>query len=243
MIVTIMQPAYLPWLGYFHRVMCADAHVILDHVQIDKNSKTKFANRNKIRSRESWSWLTVPIKTKGKFGNLRLNEVVIDPESNWAEKHWLSLRACYGKAPFFKEQAFFFENLYAKKYKFLSELNAEVSDYLLNRVFGINTPSQLSSTLAVQSKKEDLILDICIKLGATKYISGPFGRDYLDTAEFEAAGIEVVYHNYIHPRYEQAFPGFEPYMSVIDLLFNCGPSSIDVIKKDQPLEKLLEIST
>jgi hypothetical protein len=241
MIVTIMQPAYLPWLGYFHRIMCADLHVILDHVQIDKNSKTKFANRNKVRTRDNWSWLTVPIKTKGKFGELELNQIEIDIESNWAEKHWNTLRASYGKAPFFKEHAAFFEQLYAQKFGSLSELNTEATNYFL-KTFGINTASVYSSALDVRSQKDDLILDICVALKATKYISGPFGRDYLNTRKFAEAGIEVVYHDYIHPEYQQAFPGFEPYMSTIDLLFNCGSNSVNIIKENQTLEKLLGIS-
>ena len=242
MIVTIMQPAYLPWLGYFHRTMCADVHVIIDHVQIDKNSKTKFANRNKVRTRENWAWLTVPIKTKGKFGKLELNQIEIDPESNWAEKHWNTLRSCYGKTPYFKEHTAFFEQLYGKKLRLLSELNTDVTDYLFKQAFGINTAFVYSSTLDARSQKDDLILDICLELKATKYISGPFGRDYLNIRKFSEAGIEVVYHDFIHPEYQQAFPGFEPYMSAIDLLFNCGPNSIDILKENQTLEKLLGVS-
>jgi len=236
-----MQPAYLPWLGYFHRIMYADIHVILDHVQIDKNSKTKFANRNKVRTRENWSWLTVPIKTKSNFGELELNQIQIDSESNWAEKHWKTLRACYGKAPFFRDHASFFEQLYANKWRRLSELNAEATEYLLKEAFEIDTASVCSSTLDVRSQKDDLILDICVALKATKYISGPFGRDYLNAGKFADAGIEIVYHDYIHPEYQQTFPGFEPYMSAIDLLFNCGKNGVNIMKEDQPLQKSLGI--
>jgi len=104
MIVTIMQPAYLPWLGYFHRIALADLFIVLDHVHIDRNSKTGFAHRNKMRTKESCSWLTVPLKTKGKHGQLILNELET-AEQDFRVKHWGTIRHNYSKAPFFAAHA------------------------------------------------------------------------------------------------------------------------------------------
>ncbi len=236
MIVTIMQPAYLPWLGYFHRISCADIHVVLDHVQIDKNSKTKFANRNKIRIPQGWSWLTVPIKTKGKSGELELNAIEIDQEASWAEKHWQTIKTCYAKAPFFKQHASFFEEIYSKKWLHLCDLNAAITEYLLRLAFQIETASLTSSSMNLTQQKDDLILEICLQLKATQYISGPFGREYLDEDKFKNAGVEVLYHDYNHPTYPQLFQEFEPYMSAIDLLFNTGPEAISILKTNHILK-------
>src|SRR5437016_6290091 len=126
MIVSINQPAYLPWLGYFHRIAAADVHIVLDHVQFEKNS---FTNRNKIRTRDSWSWLTVPVRTAGKFGQLPINEIEIVNEKKWAIKHWQTLRFSYAKAPFFVEHATFFESVYARAWHKLVDLTGEITAY------------------------------------------------------------------------------------------------------------------
>lgn len=104
MIVSINQPAYLPWLGYFHRIAVSDAHIVLDRVQFEKNS---FTNRNKVRTSEGWCWLTVPVKTASKFGDLCIDEIEVANERQWAAKHWQTLRLNYSKAPFFGQHAAF----------------------------------------------------------------------------------------------------------------------------------------
>src|SRR5205823_3081835 len=97
----------------------------------------------------------------------------------------------------------------------------------------ISTPVLFSSALGIQTHKDQLILDLCRAVGATEYISGAFGRDYIREHVFEEAGVNVRYHDYKHPTYQQAHPGFEPYMSAVDLLLNCGPQSAVIIAADQ----------
>ena len=99
MIVSINQPAYLPWLGYFHRIAISDVHVVLDHVQFEKNS---YCNRNKIRVGNDACWLTVPVQTKGKFGELPISDLQIAENLSWQRKHWEGLRMNYASAPHFK---------------------------------------------------------------------------------------------------------------------------------------------
>jgi len=229
MIVSINQPAYLPWLGYFHRIAVSDAHIVLDHVQFEKNS---FVNRNKIRTPEGWCWLTVPVKTSGKFGELPINEIEIANETKWALKHWQSLRLNYAKAPFFGQHSAFFENIYARPWHKLADLAGEITAYLLN-AFGINTKIYFSSQMKASGKKDELVLNLCRELGATAYLSGPLGRDYLREDLFGNHGIKVRYDDYQHPTYPQLYSGFEPYMSALDLLFNAGPASLEVILKNQ----------
>jgi len=229
MIVSINQPAYLPWLGYFHRIAVSDAHVVLDHVQFEKNS---FTNRNKIRTQEGWSWLTVPVKTAGKFGDLAINEIEIADEKKWAYKHWQSLRLNYSKAPFFDQHAAFLEGMYNRRWQKLADLMRETRAYHLD-AFGIRTKLYFSSQMKVSGKKDELILNLCRELGATVYLSGPLGRDYLHEDAFRRQGIAVRYHDYRHPTYPQVYPGFEAYMAALDLLFNAGPASLETILKDQ----------
>jgi hypothetical protein len=229
MIVSINQPAYLPWLGYFHRIAVSDAHIVLDPVQFEKNS---FTNRNKIRTQKGWCWLTVPVKTAGRFGELPIHEIEIANEKNWAFKHWQSLRLNYSKAPFFGQHAAFFEEVYSRPWKKLADLAAEITAYQLD-AFGIRTKLYISSQMKVPGKKDELLLNLCRELGATIYLSGPLGRNYLQEDLFSREGVTVRYDDYRHPTYPQVYPGFEPRMAALDLLFNAGPSSLGVILKDQ----------
>lgn len=230
--VSIMQPAFLPWLGYFNRIVHSDLHIVLDHVQIDKSSKTNFANRNKIRTREGWIWLTVPIVRRGQTGNLALNRIRIAEDTDWIRKTWASIQHNYAGAKHFKRYSAPFEATFHQAWTHLADLNARLTEDFL-RSFEIKVKTRLSSEMNVEGDKDDLILNLVKSAGATRYISGPFGRGYLDLDKFARAGIEVVFHDYAHPHYAQAFPGFEPCMSAIDLLFNCGPDSRKILCETQ----------
>jgi hypothetical protein len=228
MIVSISQPAYLPWLGYFHRIIKSDLHIVLDHVQFEKQS---FTNRNKLRNREGWYWLTVPVKTKGLYAQVTIDELAIENQSAWGKKHWASLQRSYAKAPFFSEHGDFFKSAYGQTWNHLVDLTQETNGYLLGAL-GIDTPLMYSSKMGVGGKKDELIVNLCREVGASHYISGPLGRDYIHEDLFLDRGIEVSYHDYEHPTYPQNHPGFEPYMAIVDLLFNLGPQSGDFLRDD-----------
>ena len=229
MIVSINQPAYLPWLGYFERIINSDLHIVLDHVQFEKNS---FTNRNKIRTQKGWMWLSVPVKTKGKFGELNINELEIDNTSRWTKKHWESIRSNYAKAKYFSEYAPHFEKIYTTERPRLNDLMLEIIKYLLI-IFDIKTSLLYSSEMNIEGKKDELVLNLCKSVGATVYLSGSQGRNYLDEFSFEKEGVKLIYQDYHHPEYSQVYPGFEPYMAAIDLLFNCGPHSRNIILNNQ----------
>lgn len=233
MIVSINQPAYLPWLGYFHRIAVSDLHIVLDHVQFEKNS---FTNRNKIKTSTSWCWLTVPVKTKGQFGKLPINLLEINNNNTkWSKKHWQTLLHNYRKSPYFREHSCFFEEVYRREWRYLAELCREITIYLLNAL-GITTPLLFSSQLNSSGVKDELVLNLCQEVSATTYLSGILGKNYLRESLFNQAGIRVLYQNYHHPTYAQyRGQNFEPYMSVIDLLFNYGPNSLEILMKNQEL--------
>jgi hypothetical protein len=227
--VGIHQPMYLPWLGYFERIARCDAFVLLDDAAYSRNY---FINRNKIRTREGWAWLTVPVLSTGRSGQ-PISDVEVGGGRHWQAKHWKSLAWSYGAAPHFAEHEEFFGGFYARDHARLIEVLLEPLEYLI-RALGIRTRIFRSSELGVEGRKEGRLLGICRRLGADSYLSGPSGRDYLDLSLWKDAGIGVFFQDYRHPVYPQVQGGFLPEMSVVDLLFNCGEESLRILSESQP---------
>ena len=227
MIVTIHQPEHLPWLGFFDKIRQADVFVMLDHVQYRKHY---FQNRNKIRAHNGAIWLTVPVLTKDHLAQA-INGVQIDNHggSRWKEKCWASMVQNYRKTIFWRDHEAFFDDLYKKDWNHLVDLNESIIRYMLNAL-SIHVKVLKSSEMNVEGNKGDLLLGICRKVGAEVYLSGISGRDYLDLSMFAQAGIEVRFQKFFHPIYKQIHDPFFPCMSSVDLLFNYGPDSLDVIK-------------
>lgn len=214
-ILSAHQPAYLPWLGYFDRIIKSDIFIFLDSVQFEKNSYT---NRNKIKTPQGAIWLTVPVKIKGHL-NLTLKEMEIDNRNNWRQNHLKAIYLNYKKALRFEECYPKLEVLYQKEYQFLSELCWDHLMFWLNEL-RIKKNIVLSSQLPITSKKSDLILDLCKYFGANHYISGTLGKDYLKEEDFTRAGITIEYQNFLHPTYSQLWGDFTPNMSIIDFWMN-----------------------
>jgi len=232
MILSVHQPQYIPWLGYFDKIARSDAFVFLDHVQYKER---EFQNRNKIRTKDGWIWLTVPVITKG-LGRQDIADVRIDNSVDWPKAHRESLRSWYGRAPYFKEHFPFFEELYGKRWERLIELNIHIVKYMVKE-FSIHTPIHFESALGTQGKKTDRIVEICGKLKAGTYLSGAGGKCYLDEEKFAPCGISVICQEYSHPAYRQQFmkdeKDFMPGMSAVDLLFNEGPASRGIFKLEK----------
>jgi hypothetical protein len=180
--------------------------------------------------KEGHTWLTVPVKTKSKFGDLPIDklEIANDTQPRWAQKHWLAIQSHYGKAAYFPQHTSYFQELYSQHWDYLIDIVRNSTGHLLD-ILAIRTPLLFSSQMDVTGKKDDLILNLCRAVGATHYMSGPLGRNYIREQPFREAGIGLTYHDYNHPQYPQAYPGFEPYMSTVDLLFNCGSDSLNII--------------
>lgn len=230
MIVSINQPAYLPWLGYFHRIAVSDLHIVLDHVQFEKNS---FTNRNKIRTKDGWCWLTVPLKTKGRFGDLAISALETANDSRWNEKHFTALRINYSRTPFYAAHEPFLRRFYEAPHSSFMEMTNTLTEYLL-QAFAIKTPLVFSSSMNIYAKKDELVLDLCKAAGAKCYLSGPLGRNYLREELFQEAGIKVIYQDYQHPVYRQSFSDFVPSMAAIDALFNHGPDTAQILMEGNP---------
>ncbi len=224
MIVSINQPAYLAWLGYFHRIAISDVFVYFDSTQFEKNS---MVNRNKIKTANGPVMLTVPVKLKDHFGKT-IKEVEIASDG-WVKKHWLAIEFNYKKAKYWQEYAPMLKKIYEEDYKTVDQL-CEAQLKFFVEALGIKTKIIKSSALPeFKSKKLDLILDILKEVKADVYVSGALGRDYIDSQKFTDANTKLYYQNYNHPKYEQLWGEFQPYMSIIDLLFNQGDRSLEIL--------------
>ena len=227
MIVSIMQPAYLPWLGYFDRVQRSDLHIVLDTVQLEHQTKTAFTNRNRVRTATGWTWLTVPVQTAG-HQHTPIRDITIASSPAWARKHATTLRQSYGRAPHWHRLAPLVDDVYGRAWVRLIDV-IDASTPALCALLGVQTPMVSASSLGVTGTKGDLVLALCRAVGATTYLSGPFGRDYLDETTFADAGMAVAYHDFVHPTYTQGTAPFVPYLSVVDLLAHHGPDSLPIL--------------
>lgn len=217
MIVGIHQPAYLPWLGYFDRIRSVDLFIYLDTVQFQKGS---FQNRNKVMTQDGPKWLTVPVETAGQLYDTALKDLRIDVSQRWQKKHWSTLRTSYGSAPAFDPVSREIEGFYDRQWELLSDLCWEML-LVFNRLLDLDTRLVRASDLGnVDGRKSDLVLNLCRKVGATMYLSGSQGKDYLNEPRFAEAGIVVEYQNFVPAPYRQQGDTFVPALGVVDFLFN-----------------------
>ena len=218
--LVVLQPGYLPWLGFFDQMRRADVFVYYDDVQYDKHG---WRNRNRIKSPAGPHWLTVPVKHHG-LGQPRILDVEIDARAPWARKHLGTLRQFYAKAPFFARRLPEIEDVLTRPWTHLVDLDLAVVAMMAGWL-GIEKDTHRSSTLGVEGEQSERLLKLCQHFGATRYLSGSAARDYLDVGLFEQHGVQVEWQDYQHPVYPQQFQEFVPYLSALDLLLNCGDDS------------------
>ena len=232
MILTAHQPVYLPWLGLFHKIALAETFVYFDQVQYLPKD---WMNRNKIRTKSGSIWLTVPVLRKG-YRDLKTSEIEINNSIDWQKKHLRSISLNYKKSPYFENYIPFFEDVYSRKWKFLGELNEYMLKWFLDEL-GIKVNFLNANNFKFQGEKSSLILNMCKELNASTYIFGTLGKDYADVQEFEKNNIGLIFQNYNHPKYSQLYREFISHMSVIDLLFNHGPKSLEIILSNNISQK------
>jgi len=225
--VVIMQPFYLFLRKHFHQIYRADVYVFLDDVQFVRRGHH---NRNRIKGPNGITWLTVPVKKKGKYFQT-LQEVEIDNSVNWPGKHWKNIETAYSRSPYFKDYAGFFRECYEKRWNNLCDLNI----YLIKNIsqmLGISNRQYLrSSELGMGNENPtQRLIDICEYLGASKYIIGTRAKDYMQEELWTKTPVQLEYFEPGYPPYPQLWGGdFYPYCAIIDLLFNCGPRSGEYI--------------
>ena len=223
MIVAVHQPQYLPWLGYFDKIRRADVFCYLNDVQYKKN---EWQNRNRIKTAQGWQWVTVPVRYR--FPQ-KINEVYINNEVEWKKKHLQAMITNYNRAPYFKQVVGILEDAFSKDWEFISELNVHLIESLKIMLNLETKRSVHSSNLELREEPTDRLIDICKALGADTYLAGQGGIEYMDLERFEKSGLKVIIQEFKHPVYPQLFEEFQSHLSIVDLLCNCGPESMNII--------------
>ena len=224
-VLTAHQPAYLPWLGLFHKIAISDHFIFLNDVQYAVNS---WQNRNFIKSASGALTLSVPVLTKGHL-NKKLYDMCIANDQPWAKKHFKSIVSCYSKAYYWKRYSEFFEMVYLQKtWNKLTDLNEFMLNWFLQEL-EIKVPVSYMNEYNFEGKKSSLVLDMCVKMNAKKFVFGAMGKGYADLSSFEKAGVDVYFQDYKHPIYNQLYGGFISNMSIIDLLLMNGDHSYEIL--------------
>jgi hypothetical protein len=218
--LAMHQLQYMPGLRFFAKMKACDLFIYMDDVQYEKR---EFQNRNRIRTRDGAQYLTVPVRVKGRFSQ-NINAVELNPTGEWRAEHLRAIKINYARAGYFKQYLPALESIYSKEYFLLGEL-ALASITFLKDAFAIKTPVRFSSEFKVASVSTRRLVDLCKAAGADEYNSGAGARDYLDEKIFTENKIKLSWQNFKVMPYPQVFDGFEPDMSALDLLLNCGPQS------------------
>lgn len=222
--VVVLQPGYLPWLGFFDQFHRSDAFVVYDDVQFDRRG---WRHRNRIKGPTGVQWLTVPVLKKGHYTQL-IRDTRIDVSYGWQRKHLGSLRASYVRAPYFDRYYPEIERTLQRNWIFLIDLDLAMIELLL-KWLGLQRPMHFASEIGGAGRSTQRLYEICAALGATAYLSGDAARAYLEEALFAAHGMRVEYQCYAHPFYRQLFGSFVSHLSAIDLVFNHGPDSLPIL--------------
>ena len=240
MIVAAHQPNFIPWLGYFDKMRKADLFIVVDHVQMERQS---FQNRVRIKTGEGERWITVPVVQESR--SERIMDKRIDNSRTgrfrWSRKMFLTLKYAYQSAPYFRDYEAALAEIFEARWDRLSDLNGRLIGFC-REALAIRTPMLASSSLRIAGSKSDMVLNMCREAGATAYLAGDgASRSYLDVGAFERAGIRVLWQEFEHPRYVQhpSCGVFIPNLSAFDLLFNCGPRSAEILRGERVREEVL----
>lgn len=219
--IAILQSNYIPWKGYFDLIAAVDEFILFDDVQYTRRD---WRNRNKIKTAQGIQWLTIPVKSKGKY-----LQSIRDTELNgtqWASDHWKALFQNYHKAPCFKEVSKWVKDLYFNDIPTnLSQLNFRFINEICNNL-GIKTKITWSWDYPLTVGKSERLVDLCLAAGGAEYISGPSAKSYIDESAFLKCGVKLTWFDYLgYPEYPQLCGDFVHGLTILDLLFNCGKDS------------------
>jgi len=222
--IGILQPSFLPWLGFFEQLHRSDVFVLYDDVQFEKGS---WRNRNRIKTANGPQWITVPVLQKG-LGSQLIKDVQINTDVPWQKKQIKTITQNYSKAPFFAKYA---DNLFDRlnrSWEKLNELNVELIGWIAKEL-GISTEIVFASELGVYGSGTQRLIDVIKAFNGTGFYEGSAGRNYIDHSLFEKSEILITYQDYTHPTYPQLYGDFVSHLSIIDLMFNCGEDSLEIL--------------
>jgi hypothetical protein len=221
LIVSIHQPNYLPWTGLINKIAQSDVFIIFDDIQLPRGKS--YIIRTKIKTSNGSKWITVPVKEKSKL--LKINDVQINNNINWKEEHCNKIFENYKEAPYFSKYFNKFEKIIKQEWVLLNELNTELIKIILN-ILNIETKIIFSSEFNIKLKGTEKIIELIKSAGASEYLTGmgkgseryTLGNEEL----FNKGKIEVKYHEFVEPKYQQINGDFVSNLSIIDMIFNIG---------------------
>jgi hypothetical protein len=219
--VAIIQSAYIPWKGFFDLIGRCDVYVIYDTAAFVKGH---WRNRNRVKRAKGDSWLTVPVITAGRLGQ-PLEEVIV--AGSWADRHWSLIQEAYSDTAFFSGESKSIRELYETlaSEQLLTKINERFIRWLVRRL-SLKTHIVRDRELTFSGDRNERLVDLCKSLNATRYLSGPSAKSYLDAAMLERAGITVEWMKYgPYPLYTQPHGEFEHNVSILDTLFCTGPEA------------------
>lgn len=220
MIAVILQPSYIPWRGYFDQIRRADLFVFYDDVQYDKHG---WRNRNQIKTAQGKQWLTIPVHSAGATQGRRIRDIRIDWSKSWSSSHLKALVSSYNRAPCFKQYLPLLESFYARHDECIADFTIATTVAIAGELGITQTRFVRSSELqGITGEKTDRLIQILQQVHATHYISGPSARSYIESQKFSEAGIQLEYMEYNYHEYPQLYSPYDPYVSVLDLLFMTG---------------------
>ena len=227
--VAIHQPQYFPYGGFFHKLSVSNLYVVMDETQYDK----RFTNRNRIITPNGPIWITVPINKMQKFAPN--SEVEINNEVPWRELHWKRLQLAYNNSKYFHLYKGYFEELYKQEWKMLFDLDLNTLKRIISWL-GLKIELVLESELGITSKSTERLVQICKAAGADTYIAGSGSRHYLDESQFKSNSLKLEYQNWVPVSYPQHLAReFFPNLSIVDMLANLGPDTLNFIRGLSPL--------
>ncbi len=225
--IAILQSNYIPWKGVFDMINMVDTFVFFEDVDFTKRD---WRSRNQIKTANGEYWLTVPVQ-KAPRGT-KIFDIKINNDG-WQEKHFKTIKMAYSKSKYFNDYLWLLEEIYlGQKWENLSKLNQFVTKQI-SAILGINTKFIDSTELKTKGVKDDKLIEICELLNATTYLSGPAAKDYIDTDKFKNKNIGLEYIIYDYPEYSQLHGDFNHFVSVLDVLFNCGTETSKYIFKGE----------
>lgn len=225
MILSVNQPYFAAYPGFFIKAQLSDVFIILDNVQFPRG--TTWITRNRFKNDQGILLMSIPVQKKG-LGLQKIGEVRILYESQWPRKHMQSLRHAYMKAPFFTDHWNIVETIFSDKFEKIIDLNLKIIDYFL-KLLHIDTKILLLSELGVEGRGDELLIEICDKIGATQFLAQSAARKYLNIDRFKAAGIQIEAFRPPTLVYPQLWGNFISNLSILDLVFNCGPKVHDIL--------------
>jgi len=225
--IAILQSAYIPWKGYFDLIGAVDEFVIYDDMQYTHHD---WRNRNQIKTPQGVQWISIPVASRGRFGQTIWDTQVKDVR--WSTKHWTSLQLNYGRSNCFSVYKDHIGPIYLElqQEKYLSKINRRWITAICN-ILGITTHITCSQDYQLIGDRNQRLVEICRQAGATEYVSGPAARSYIDQTLFAAADIKLTWFDYAgYPEYPQLWGEFQHGVTILDLLFNCGADATRYMK-------------